>query len=1594
MALLFGAASSDRVDHGNIAAAPTAFTILHWANPNSVATASKRLAAKGGTTGFINYGMGLTSNIDHLRLTIDYSTTDALADSVAGVIETNKWQFFAGSFDGTNAPKLYKGTLTTTVAEVTYSATPVAPVGTRVAEGVSALYLGNDSAFTRSFAGSIHFFAWWNRVLTLGEIQEQQFRPHRTSGCILLSFPGFNGTGTQPDWSGSSHSGTVTGATVTAGAPLPAPFATHAPTPYVLFHALSRTVAGDQPAATGTLTRVWNAHTAVTGSEPAATGTATGLAGSFRTLTGSEPNATGALARLWHALRSLAGSQPNATGALSYLWNSAGVALGNQPNPTGAITKIQHAFKTLAGSEPAASGTLSRVPQVLSNISGAQMIYWGFWKDELTSTGDSVSTGMDALAGKRLSHVVFVRPWYNSGYVYPSAFSSLLTTIRGHGQIPVLGWMTTSWAGSPPSSLSNANIASGAHDAFLGTFADQIAALNYPVMILLDEEMNGSWNTWYDGTGVSFVNMWRHVVGIFNAHGATNATWLWCANGVVPGGSLIPWWPGKDYVDWAGVDVFNTSYSTGAPWLTFDQILHGDGSWWGDSWTALTNLDTTGKVRYALTSFSSDNRNQAGVDDFAGRAAWITDAFGKQIPHASGAARDYSKLEMVLWFNQNEPHAAPINVDVRDIGDDQPSTDAFRAPTGIGSAYYLAGGTFLLPTGLAPLKPFSQTSQPDPLGTALLSTSRLQGLWYLDQASGTLLDTSGNSRNLTTNGSPTLNQAAVVPSSTRHSVSFPGSTATWLDAGNINAWSIPTTGQLSGGCAFIIPSLPASGQFYALMSVAGGTGFEWALRILSDGRLEFITWDLGGTTASSAAGGSIALNQRYLAVFAIDQTKAGSGSGASRSHVYLIPQAGAADSIASADVPGVTPANGTGTLQLGRRGDGVSAMPSGSRIGYAFMTDTEVTPITIETYRTSFQSADSAAPVGNQPNATGALTRVAQRIARLSWLSLSLPQSRNSNTASATVAGNQLSASGTLSRVWHTTKSLAGPQPFSTGVLTKVAQRIARISWLSLDLPIGNASISLIGIQPPASGALTRMRFTASAVQATGTPRSVSLVGDGTNWNDNSRIELHPGVGVIVRGLEILTVAPTLIQLLVTLDPASSGRLTYTVDGLSSSAAVTAISLGTVDGAQLPPSGALAQVAQRIAQISWFSLQLPNSQAGLNRALTGAQLPATGVLAKRLATTRTLAGAQPTASGTIAKARLSTKSLDGSQDAPSGTLTEITSRLRVLGGSEPAATGGLDRTRNSLKSLLGDQPGGSGVVGRLLHALRALTGSEPAATGVLAKIMHTLRTLTGSQPAASGALTTRLATLRTLTGLQPAASGTLSKTIAVSRLLAGNQLAPSGSLSSLWSGTRSSTVAGSQPAATGALTTFTLPNKILAGNQPNATGTTTRLWHTFRALIGLQPNATGDVLRVRQTVAPFLGGEQPEQTGELLYVKHTARTPTGSEPSGSGTLTRSVPFFSEIEGDQPGANGDVIADDFKRVLPASQPGCSGLLSVRITQRRFFDGDQPSPFGAGRNDHAELGVAPAASGTLEAHLVGPFFWRARLRDRRWKATIRK
>src|SRR5438093_1409419 len=72
-------------------------------------------------------------------------------------------------------------------------------------------------------------------------------------------------------------------------------------------------------------------------------------------------------------------------------------------------------------------------------------------------------------------------------------------------------------------------------------------------------EFNGNWwRSCSPGADVTlkpsdFVGAWRRVVDIFRAEGATNVAWVWNPIEAPAVQDYTPFYPGDDYVDWAGV---------------------------------------------------------------------------------------------------------------------------------------------------------------------------------------------------------------------------------------------------------------------------------------------------------------------------------------------------------------------------------------------------------------------------------------------------------------------------------------------------------------------------------------------------------------------------------------------------------------------------------------------------------------------------------------------------------------------------------------------------------------------------------------------------------------------------------------------------------------------------------------------------------------------------------------------------------------------------------------------------------------------------------------------------------------------------------
>jgi mannan endo-1,4-beta-mannosidase len=160
-----------------------------------------------------------------------------------------------------------------------------------------------------------------------------------------------------------------------------------------------------------------------------------------------------------------------------------------------------------------------------------------------------------------------VRPdmlMYYSAWQQPFE-SNFATAAAKHGAVPLVQ--------INPFGVSLAAIVSGQYDSYLRTYAKAVRTYRNPVILSFGHEMNGHWESWgYTHTSPAvFVAAWRHIVTLFRNQETRNVTWLWTVNIIDTRGSIpspSPWWPGRSYVNWVGIDGYYYS-----PSLTFTSLF-------------------------------------------------------------------------------------------------------------------------------------------------------------------------------------------------------------------------------------------------------------------------------------------------------------------------------------------------------------------------------------------------------------------------------------------------------------------------------------------------------------------------------------------------------------------------------------------------------------------------------------------------------------------------------------------------------------------------------------------------------------------------------------------------------------------------------------------------------------------------------------------------------------------------------------------------------------------------------------------------------------------------------------------------------------
>jgi membrane-bound metal-dependent hydrolase YbcI (DUF457 family) len=212
-----------------------------------------------------------------------------------------------------------------------------------------------------------------------------------------------------------------------------------------------------------------------------------------------------------------------------------------------------------------------------------------------------------------------------------------LDAIWERGAAPMVTWEP--WGEFGGTGIPLWEIASGSRDAYIAEAARQAAAWGGRLFVRFGHEMNGDWYPWgsYVGenTPAAYKAAWRQVVAIFRREGAGNVRWVWTPYVHLGKMPFKRYYPGDQWVDWAGLDGFNW----GGPFMSFRKIF-----------------DESYKSMVRLTAKPLMIAETGSVEAGGSKATWIRRALRRALPR-------YRQVRALLWFSDVHPRGADWRVD-------------------------------------------------------------------------------------------------------------------------------------------------------------------------------------------------------------------------------------------------------------------------------------------------------------------------------------------------------------------------------------------------------------------------------------------------------------------------------------------------------------------------------------------------------------------------------------------------------------------------------------------------------------------------------------------------------------------------------------------------------------------------------------------------------------------------------------------------------------------------------------------------------------------------------------------------------------------
>lgn len=211
--------------------------------------------------------------------------------------------------------------------------------------------------------------------------------------------------------------------------------------------------------------------------------------------------------------------------------------------------------------------------------------------------------------------------------------AAILDSVYLNASIPMITWEP--WLNTFEAEISEGDhvydlIYSGYFDSYISHFADKLKDLEKPVFLRFAHEFDNPFYPWYmsgDEASTKFKNAWIHTYEIFKKRDAHNVIWIW---NPWKSENLAEFYPGREYVDWIGVNILNYGE------FNMDGQSHDFESLYEPYHIELMQLPQTPVVISEFGTLRADkNQNQ-----------WIEDAFYV-------IENDYTEIKSVIYFNSD-----------------------------------------------------------------------------------------------------------------------------------------------------------------------------------------------------------------------------------------------------------------------------------------------------------------------------------------------------------------------------------------------------------------------------------------------------------------------------------------------------------------------------------------------------------------------------------------------------------------------------------------------------------------------------------------------------------------------------------------------------------------------------------------------------------------------------------------------------------------------------------------------------------------------------------------------------------------------------